>query len=83
MIVYGIMNLRDVFRKSMVLADQFETTDRAELAREGNGRSTRIWLDYILKKELGQCMDWSLVDQEDDLLAMERSPIRDIEIKHV
>lgn len=51
--------------------------------REGNGRSTRIWLDLILKKELGQIVDWSLVDKEDYLLAMERSPIRDIEIKHI
>ena len=51
--------------------------------REGNGRSTRIWLDLILKKELGQVVAWSLVDKEDYLLAMERSPIRDIEIKHI
>lgn len=51
--------------------------------REGNGRSTRIWLDLILKKELGQVVDWSLVDKEDYLLAMERSPIKDIEIKYV
>lgn len=51
--------------------------------REGNGRSMRIWLDLILKKELHQVIDWSKVDKEDYLLAMERSPIRDIEIKHV
>ena len=51
--------------------------------REGNGRSTRIWLDHILKVELKQCIGWSKVDKEDYLLAMERSPIRDIEIKHV
>lgn len=49
--------------------------------REGNGRSTRIWLDAILKKELGQVIDWSRVDKEDYLLAMERSPIKDVEIK--
>lgn len=49
--------------------------------REGNGRSMRIWLDVILKKELGQVVDWSRVDKEDYLLAMERSPIRDVEIK--
>lgn len=49
--------------------------------REGNGRSTRIWLDCILKKELHQVIDWSRVDKEDYLLAMERSPIKDIEIK--
>lgn len=51
--------------------------------REGNGRSTRIWLDLILKKELHMVIDWSLVDKEDYLLAMERSPIKDIEIKHI
>lgn len=49
--------------------------------REGNGRSTRIWLDAMLKKGLGQVVDWSLVDREDYLLAMERSPVRDTEIK--
>ena len=51
--------------------------------REGNGRSTRIWLDLILKKELGQVIDWSRVDKEDYLSAMERSPVKDIEIKHI
>lgn len=51
--------------------------------REGNGRNMRIWLDLILKKEIHQVIDWSKVDKEDYLLAMERSPIRDIEIKHV
>ena len=51
--------------------------------REGNGRSTRIWLDQLLKAELGKVVDWSKVDKEDYLLAMERSPIRDTEIKHV
>ena len=51
--------------------------------REGNGRSMRIWLDLMLKKSLGQVVDWSRVDKEDYLLAMERSPVRDTEIKHV
>ena len=51
--------------------------------REGNGRSTRIWLDLILKKELNRVIDWSKVDKQDYLLAMERSPIKDIEIKHL
>ena len=51
--------------------------------REGNGRSTRIWLDHMLKTEIGKVIDWSKVDKEDYLLAMERSPIRDIEIKYV
>ena len=49
--------------------------------REGNGRSTRIWLDHILKNEIGKIVDWSKVDKEDYLLAMERSPIKDVEIK--
>ena len=49
--------------------------------REGNGRSTRIWLDLILKKELKKVVDWNKIDKEDYLLAMERSPIKDIEIK--
>lgn len=51
--------------------------------REGNGRSTRIWLDLILKTELGKVVDWSAVDKDDYLLAMERSPIKDIEIKYL
>ena len=49
--------------------------------REGNGRSTRIWLDHILKAEIGKVVDWSKVDKEDYLLAMERSPIKDVEIR--
>lgn len=51
--------------------------------REGNGRSTRIWLDLILKKEIGMVVDWSKVDKEDYLLAMERSPIKSVEIKEL
>ena len=51
--------------------------------REGNGRSTRIWLDLMLKKEIGKVVDWRLVNKEDYLLAMERSPVKDIEIKHL
>lgn len=51
--------------------------------REGNGRSTRIWLDLILKKELKLVIDWSKVNKEDYLLAMERSPIKDVEIKEL
>ena len=51
--------------------------------REGNGRSTRIWLDLLLKTEIGRVVDWSKVDKEDYLMAMERSPVKDIEIKHV
>ncbi len=51
--------------------------------REGNGRSTRIWLDLMLKNELGRVVDWSKVSKEDYLLAMERSPVKDIEIKYI
>lgn len=51
--------------------------------REGNGRSTRIWLDLILKSTLNKVVDWSKVDKDDYLLAMERSPIKDMEIKHL
>ena len=51
--------------------------------REGNGRSTRIWLDHILKNEIGKVIDWSKGDKEDYLLAMERSPIKDLEIKYL
>ena len=51
--------------------------------REGNGRSTRIWLDHILKNEIGKVIDWSKVDKEDYLLAMEKSPIKDLEIKYL
>jgi cell filamentation protein len=51
--------------------------------REGNGRSTRIWLDLILKKEIGKIVEWNNVDKQDYLLAMERSPIKDIEIKEL
>ena len=49
--------------------------------REGNGRSTRIWIDHILRTEIGKVVDWSRVDKEDYLLAMERSPIKDVKIK--
>lgn len=51
--------------------------------REGNGRATRIWLDLMLKKELKQVIDWNEVDKEDYLMAMERSTVKDVEIKHL
>ena len=65
------------------IIEKYEEMNIAHPFREGNGRSMRIWLDLILKKEIHQVIDWSKVDKEDYLLAMERSPIRDIEIKHV
>ena len=65
------------------IVEKYVEMNIAHPFREGNGRSTRIWLDLLLKKELGVVVDWSRVDKEDYLLAMERSPVRDIEIKHV
>ena len=65
------------------ITDFYCTTNYLHPFREGNGRSMRIWLDLILKKEIHQVIDWSKVDKEDYLLAMERSPIKDIEIKHL
>ena len=65
------------------IVEKYVEMNIAHPFREGNGRSTRIWLDLIFKTELGKVVDWSMVDKEDYLLAMERSPVRDIEIKHV
>ena len=63
------------------IVERYVEMNVAHPFREGNGRSTRIWLDLMLKKEIGYVVDWSKVDKEDYLLAMERSPIKDIEIK--
>ncbi|GGE29339.1 protein adenylyltransferase Fic [Streptococcus himalayensis] len=65
------------------IVEKYVEMNIAHPFREGNGRSMRIWLDHLLKVELGQVIDWSKVDKEDYLLAMERSPIRDTEMKHV
>ena len=65
------------------IVEKYVEMNVAHPFREGNGRSARIWLDLMLKSQLHQVVDWSRVDKEDYLLAMERSPIRDIEIKHV
>ena len=65
------------------IVEKYVEINVAHPFREGNGRSTRIWLDHILKNEIGMVVDWSQVDKEDYLLAMERSPIKDIEIKHL
>jgi len=65
------------------IVEKYVEMNIAHPFREGNGRSMRIWLDQMLKKELHMVVDWSKVDKEDYLLAMERSPIRDIEIKHI
>lgn len=63
------------------IVEKYVEMNIAHPFREGNGRSTRIWLDCILKRELKQVIDWDKVDKEDYLLAMERSPVKDIEIK--
>lgn len=63
------------------IIEKYVEMNAAHPFREGNGRSTRIWLDHILKTEINQVVDWSKVDKEDYLLAMERSPIKDVEIK--
>ena len=65
------------------IVEKYVEMNVAHPFREGNGRSTRIWLDLIFKKELGLVVDWSKVDKDDYLLAMERSPIKDTEIKHL
>lgn len=61
------------------IVEKYVEMNIAHPFREGNGRSTRIWLDHILKNEIGKVVDWSKVDKEDYLLAMERSPIKDVE----
>ncbi len=65
------------------IVEKYVEMNVAHPFREGNGRSTRIWLDLIFKKELCKVIDWSKVDKDDYLLAMERSPIKDTEIKHI
>lgn len=65
------------------IVEKYVEMNIAHPFREGNGRSARIWLDHMLKNEIGMVVDWSRVDKEDYLLAMERSPIKDIEIKYV
>ena len=65
------------------IVEKYVEMNVAHPFREGNGRSMRIWLDHILKKRLGLVVDWSLVEKSDFLLAMERSPVKDLEIKQV
>ncbi len=65
------------------IVEKYVEMNIAHPFREGNGRSTRIWLDLILKKELQVVVDWSKIDKQDYLLAMERSPIKDVEIKYL
>ena len=85
----SVMYLEDVLSKiELMPQDNFENIIKkyvemniAHPFKEGNGRSTRIWLDMILKKEIGKVIDWSKVEKEEYLLAMERSPVKDTEIK--
>ncbi len=65
------------------IVEKYVEMNIAHPFREGNGRSTRIWLDCIFKKYIGQVVDWSKVDKNDYLMAMERSPVKDTEIKHI
>ncbi|WP_027188375.1 protein adenylyltransferase Fic [Desulfovibrio cuneatus] len=65
------------------IVEKYVEMNIAHPFREGNGRATRMWLDLILKKELKQVVDWNAVDKDDYLLAMERSPVKDVEIKHL
>ena len=86
-VMYLAASLENIDRMPQQTFDQivekYVELNIAHPFREGNGRSMRLWLDHLLKAELGQVVDWSQVDKEDYLLAMERSPIRDTEIKHV
>ncbi|MFK4431673.1 cell filamentation protein [Bacillus sp. RC54] len=65
------------------IVEKYVEMNIAHPFREGNGRATRIWLDLIFKNEIQQVIDWNRIDKEDYLLAMERSPIKDIEIRHL
>lgn len=84
-VMYLEMALRNIDKMPQSTYDEiiekYVEMNVAHPFREGNGRSTRIWLDLILKKELKLVIDWNKVDKEDYLLAMERSPIKDVEIK--
>ena len=86
-VMYLAASLENIDRMPQQTFDQivekYVELNIAHPFREGNGRSMRLWLDHLLKAELGQVVNWSQVDKEDYLLAMERSPIRDTEIKHV
>lgn len=80
----AIKNIEKMPQKTFdEIIEKYVEMNVAHPFREGNGRSTRIWLDLILKQELHKVIDWSKVDKNDYLLAMERSPIKDIEIKHL
>ena len=80
----SIKNIEKMSQSSFEeIIEKYVEMNIAHPFREGNGRSTRIWLDLILKKELNVVVDWSKVEKNDFLLAMERSPIKDLEIKEL
>ena len=80
----AIQNIEEMPQKTYdQIIEKYVEMNVAHPFREGNGRSSRIWLDLILKKEIRRVVDWSRVDKDDYLLAMERSPIKDIEIKYL
>ncbi|SFV62296.1 Protein involved in cell division [hydrothermal vent metagenome] len=80
----SIKNIEKMPQNSFdTIVEKYVEMNIAHPFREGNGRSMRIWLDHILREELGVVVDWSKVDKDDYLLAMERSPIKDIEIKYL
>ena len=65
------------------IVEKYVEMNVAHPFREGNGRAARIWLDAMLRHTLDQCVDWAKIDKEDYLSAMERSPVKDVEIKHL
>lgn len=78
----SLKNIDKMSQKSFdEIIEKYVEMNIAHPFREGNGRATRIWLDLILKKELGQVIDWNVVGKEEYLSAMERSPVKDVEIK--
>ena len=80
----SLKNIEDMPQSTFdQIVEKYVEMNIAHPFREGNGRSARIWLDLIFKKELAMVIDWSRVDKDDYLMAMERSPIKDIEIKHL
>ena len=83
--LYSALESIDQMSQSTIdeIIEKYVEMNVAHPFREGNGRSTRIWLDAILKKEIGYVVDWSKVDKNEYFLAMERSPIKDLEIKHL
>lgn len=80
----AIKNIENMPQSSFdEIVEKYVEMNIAHPFREGNGRAMRIWLDLIFKKKIGFVVDWNIIDKQDYLLAMERSPVKDIEIKHI